>query len=159
MASNYLNILADIKARFDAISDIGIVHDYERLTKNWQEFLALFAYTPDGGNQQIRGWEITRRSVPEHKRGAYYRHHVFIVRGYLSLKDSDATDKTFQILVDTICETFRAVGEVSTWYYRDGENPENSPCQVDLIEPRMFGGVLCHYCEITLYVTEWIVPT
>jgi hypothetical protein len=158
MASKYLLILADVKTRLESITDIGIVHDYERFTKNWQEFLALFAYTPTGGSQQIRGWEITRRSVHEHKRGAYFRHHVFVIRGYMSLKDSEETDKTFQILVDTICETFRTLGEINTWYYRDGDNPENSPCQVDVIEPRTFGAILCHYSEITLSITEHILP-
>lgn len=157
MASNYLAIIVDIKARLSALQNIGQVHDYFRWNKESAAFLNLFAYTVLGGSQHIRGWEFTRSAATEHKRGAFFRHHKFKITGYMSLKDSDATDKTFQQLVDNICETFRAAGSGTTWDYRDGDNPENSPAQADVIDVRTFGSVLCHYAEINLSVTERIV--
>ncbi len=158
MPSNYLAILADIKTNLEAITDIGIVHDYYRYVANPTKFVTLFSYTPTGGSKHIRGWEITRIRAPEHKRGAYFRHHIFKLTGYLGLKDTDATDKIFQALIDAVCEKFRTASDGATWYYLDGDNSDNSPCQVEIIEPRMFGETLCHYAEIILLVTERIVP-
>lgn len=158
MASNYIAILADIKTKLTSIQDIGQVHDYFRWAIATDKFLSLFAYTPSYGDKQIRGWEITRVAAPEHKRGAFFRHHRFKISGYMSLKDSDATDKTFQQLVDGVCEVFRVADTgTAAWQYRDGDAPEDSPAQVNIIEVRMFGAVLCHYTEITLSVTERIV--
>lgn len=157
MASNYLAIIADIKAKLSALPNIGQVHDYYRWNKESAAFLSLFAYTASGGSQQIRGWEFTRSAAPEHKRGAFFKHHRFKITGFMSLKDSDATDKTFQQLVDNICETFRVTASGAAWDYRDGDNAENSAAQADVIEVRTFGSVLCHYAEINLSVTERIV--
>src|SRR3972149_1657925 len=99
MANNYAAILADIKAKMEAVADIGVVHDYYRGGVEPSRFMALFSYAPSGANvKQIRGWEITRASAQEHKRGAFFRHHQFRLTGYMGLKDADGTDKTFQTL-------------------------------------------------------------
>ncbi len=160
MTDIYSSILSDIKTKMEAVTDIGKVYDYYRWNNNPSTFISLFAYTPSGGGKHIRGWEITRVQVPEHKAGAYFRHHKFKIAGYLALKDVDATDKTFQVLIDKICEKFRTADPPSgaTWYYMNGDNPGDSPCQVDIIEARMFGDVLCHYAEISLSITERISP-
>jgi hypothetical protein len=159
MASYYLAIIADIKAKLESIQNIGKVHDYYRWNTDASRFLTLFAYTPSGADKQIRGWEFTRTSAPEHKEGAFFRHHRFKLEGYMTLKDDKASDKTFQQLVDNVCEKFRvaASAPTDTWYYLDGDNPNNSPVQVETIEVRTFGGALCHYAEVTLSVTERIV--
>ena len=158
MPSNYASIIADIKSKLEAVTNIGVVHDYYRYAANPSTFITLFSYTPTGGSKHIRGWEITRIRAPEHKRGAFFRHHVFKLTGYLSLKDANATDKTFQALIDDICEKFRTAADGATWYYLDGDNGDNAPCQVEIIEPRIFGEILCHYTEIILHVTERIAP-
>lgn len=157
MASNYNTIAADIKTKMQTISGIGNVHDYYRWNKEASKFLALFAYTPAGGSQQIRGWELSRISATEHKRGAFFRHHRFKITGYMSLRDADATDKTFQTLVDDICEKFRTADGGATWDYRNGDSPEESPAQAGVLDVRQFGEILCHYAEIFLSVTERIV--
>lgn len=157
MASKYLEILADIKSKMESIADIGWVYDYERWSADWGKFLNLFKININN-TEQIRGWEITRIAVTEHNRGAYFRHHKFRINGYMSLRDDIATDKTFQELIEEICITFRAANSPDeAWFYIDGETPESSPIQVITIEARTFGGVLCHYAEIMLTVTERII--
>lgn len=159
MASKYLEIIADIKTKLESISKIGHVHDYYRWNNDTKKFIDLFVYKPDGEDQQVRGWEFTRIKAPEHKSGAFSRHHRFKLTGYMALKDSAETDKTFQQLVDDVCEKFRVAesGPIDTWLYLDGDNPDNSPVQAETIDVRTFGGALCHYAEIFLSVTERIV--
>ncbi len=161
MASKYLEILADIKAKMETVTDVGIVHDYYRWNKDYKTFIGLFAYNPTNQPRQIRGWEITRISVEEHKRGypAFFRHHKFRFSGYMSLQDKSETDKIFQELIDEVCNVFRNVNapDGSTWYYMDGDAEESSSGQAPIIKPKMFGNVLCHTTEITLIVTERII--
>lgn len=155
--NNYLAILADIKAKLEAVPDRGVVHDYSRLTVDWGKYIERFK---DATSGRIKGWEITRVAVPEHLRGAFHRHHRFVLRGFLGLQDAAATDKIFQQLIEEICSAFRKaeppVG--SSWLYRNGDAPDESCVQVPLIDERAFGSVLCHYCEIQLSVTERINP-
>ena len=159
MANKYLEIVTDIKAKMDAVTDVGVVHKYYRWNKGWKEFIEYFTYTPTNQPKQIRGWEITRLSAPEHHRGCYYRHHKFRLSGYMSLEDKSKTDLEFQGLIDEVCNVFRNVDAPidSTWWYMDGDNEETSPAQTPTIRARMFGNVLCHTTEITLTITERII--
>lgn len=159
MASKYTTILADIKAKMESIANIGIIHDYYRWSNNPAKFAALFSFTTSG-KKHIRGWEITRVQVPERK-GAVkvtLRHHKFMISGYMGVNDEDATDKIFQPLVDDVCEKFRDDPGGGAWYYMNGDEPGNSPCQVQAIDVRIFGNVLCHHADILLSVTEHIIP-
>jgi len=157
MSSKYIDIIADIKTKMEEITGIGIVHDYERYSKDENKFITLFKTTVDSVDQ-IRGWEITRTAAPEHKRGAWFRHHRFRINGYMGIQDANTTEKTFQVLIENLSEKFRTAEPPAgaTWYYMDGDNPDNSCVQVDVIDARMFGQYLCHHAEISLAVTERI---
>lgn len=155
MSARYSQIAADIKSHLMAIPGSGVIHTYERQSTDIKKFLSLFQ-SPD--TNKICGWEISRRSVTEHRRGVFFRHHQMVLTGYMGLQDADASSEQFQNLVDDVCDRFRnalsATG--SNWDYRDGDNPENSPAQVEQIGDRMFGSVLCHVAVIAISVTERI---
>lgn len=145
-------IRTEIKGIMDGVTDIGVVHDYERLATDWIKFLSF--YKPAGKNY-IRGWSITRQKSPEKGNGEddtaahqYRRMHNMVIRGYYGLKDSDASEKVFQDLVETVCDTFRGKPTLN------GKADDSSPPQVDIFETRMFGTVLCHYVEIRIVVEE-----
>jgi hypothetical protein len=153
--NNYLAILADIKAKLAAVPNVGQVHDYNRLAVDWAAYVARFK---DPASGRIKGFEITRTGVTEHLRGAWYRHHRFVLRGFLGFQDADATDKIFQPLIEEVCNAFRNAAPGDAWQYRNGDAPEESCVQVPTIDERVMGTVLCHYCEIHLSVTERINP-
>ena len=159
MANKYLEIVTAIKDRMETVIDVGIVHPYYRWNNDYTKFLKLFAYTPINKPQQIRGWDITRISGSEHKRGVYYRHHKFRLSGYMSLQDISQTDIEFQGLIEEVCNVFRNIEDQggATWYYMDGDDESKSSPQVLGIRPKMFGNVLCHTTEIILTVTERII--
>jgi hypothetical protein len=151
--NNYLAIVADIKTKLTGIPGVGMVHDYERWTADWAKFLAFF--TDSTG--KILGWEITRAAASEHQAGAFFRHHQFKLNGYMGLNDAKATSKAFQALCDEVCAAFRSVDTSTPWGYSNGDSPANSAAQIESINDRMFGNVLCHCAEISLSVTERIL--
>lgn len=151
--NKYLAIRDDIKTRLEAVPNRGIVHGRSRLATDWAIYIARFKDPSDG---RIRGWEICRIAVPEHRRGAIARHHRFVLRGVLGFSDADATADSFQELIEEVCNAFRDAADGASWQFINGDNPDQSPAQVSVIDERMFGNVLCHYCEIHLSVTERI---
>lgn len=145
-------IRTEIKTIMDGIDDVGIVHDFERFSPSWEKFLLLFK---PPGKKYIRGWEITRKRSTEKGNSEddtathqYRRFHQMVIKGYYGLQDETATEKIFQDLVETICDTFRANHTLN-----DTAEDCGTP-QAERVETRMFGNVLCHYGEIHLKVEE-----
>ncbi len=157
MANKYLEIRDHINSILDAVEGVGITHGRARLAIDWAKYILLFRFA---AKNQIRGWEITRGSVREHLRGAYFRHHSFVLRGHLSFNDEGASDEEWQPLLDEICAAFRNVQApgAATWWYGNGDQPSEAPPQVLINDIRIFGSVLCHHAEIHISVTERIVP-
>jgi len=142
-----LSLIRDqIKAILLATSGVGAkVHDYERWAKTWEDYLAFFK-----SNGLIKGWTITRTATSEAKSTTTtnMRTHTFLIRGYYSLDDSAATEKTFQNVIEAIATAFRADPTLN------GTAFDSDPLQVDLVGNVMFGSVLCHFCELRLLVQE-----
>ncbi len=139
-------IRAAIKTALEGVSGIGTVHDYERWANDWNDFLALYKTSAN----KINGWTITRQRTTEAHASSSHteRTHYFKIRGIYALNDADETEILFQALIEAICDAFRAL------YRIDSTAMNNEPIQVDLVENRMFGRVLCHYTELTLEVVE-----
>ena len=145
---SYSGILADIKAILQTVPGAGDkIYDYERWSADWDTYLTLFK--ADG---IIKGFTITRNKTTEEAQSSRtnWRIHTFIIRMFYALKDSDASEKKAQNLVEDIASAFRSKPELL------GSCIQTSPVQVDVFEPRMFGSVLCHYAELRLNVTEEI---
>lgn len=131
------------------LTDIGKVYDYERWAVDWATFINLFK-TRVGTTDQIRGWEINRKAV-KGKTSAFETEestHSYVIRGYLGLNDANETEKTFNGLVEAVRDAFRDHPTLNAAAEYHGG------IQAEVIEPRMFGGVLCHYAELVLEVSE-----
>lgn len=140
------DIRDQIKTILAGVDGIGVIHDYERWAADWGKFLDR--YKDAAG--KINGWTITRTKTPENSDTASHvtRIHHFTIRGVYGLKDEDASELTFQDLIESICAAFRAK-------YRLNDTAANTePVQVEVVENRMFGTVLCHYCELTVTAEE-----
>lgn len=140
-------IRGEIVKLLKGVTGIGIVHDYERWTADWKRYLALFA---PKGQEVINGWTVTRTSSDEepHAENQHYRFHRMVIRGYYSHKDDAASERTFQDLVERVCDSLRVNRSLN------GVAEHAEPPQVTVVEPRAFGDVLCHYAEIHLTVEE-----
>lgn len=139
-----------IRTILTGVSGIGVVHDYERWAAEWPAYLELFSIEDETGTR-INGWDITRRKTPAVTASVTHdsRSHTFLIRGMYGLEDSQASELVFQQLIEDICAAFRAKYQLES----TAENTE--PVQVDLVENRVFGNMLCHYCELTFTVDEW----
>src|SRR4030042_3344011 len=141
-------IRTQVHSILSGVADIGKVYDYERWANDWATFINLFKTTV-GGVDQIRGWEISRGSVKdEGKPGRFEATHSYAIKGYIGVKDSTATEKTFAALIEAIRAAFR------TNWNLNGAAEYHDLIQVPVSEPRMFGSILCHYAELTLDVHD-----
>lgn len=143
-------IRTEIKTILNSVTDIGVVHDYERWSKDWNTILSLFQ---PSGKAYIRGWMITRRATSEQvitqgPGGTNQRDHSFVIKGVFGLKDDTASEKTFQDLLESICTALRGNPTLN------GSALGCEPPQVLSVDIRMFSQVLCHYAEIELKASE-----
>jgi len=151
------DVREQIRVILAGVSGIGIIHDYRRWSGDWSRFLDLFK----DANGKLNGWMISREKTPEtvmSQGGRNTRTHHFKIYGIYGLKDSDGSELIFQDLVEAVCTAFRSKDTLNgtVWSCTPAENaPEGvAGIQVDLVEPRMFGNVLCHYAELSLYAQE-----
>ncbi|MBI4227712.1 MAG: hypothetical protein HY600_05540 [Candidatus Omnitrophica bacterium] len=143
-------IRAQVKAILQGVANAGQVHDYDRWEIDWDDLLTRFKATI-GGTDQIRGWTIHAQSD-----GARYPgtnnvgelEHLFLLRGYLSLKDSTGSEKVFDDLVEAVQKAF--LGN----YTLNGSAMNAEPPQVVVKEARQLSDVLVHYAELHLRVRE-----
>ncbi len=148
-------IRAQIYTILNAVTNIGKVYDYERLTADWNQFITFYK-TQIGAVDQIRGCQISRKSVKEKKivlgigSSSHEKTHVFLIRGFLGVSDASATEKTFNALIEAIATAFRTNKTLNS------TAQDHDFIQAESIEVRSFGGVLCHYAEMTLTVYERI---
>lgn len=142
-------IRTEIAGLLGSVTNIGKVYDYERWAADWAVFINLFK-TRINNVDQIRGWEIGRKAAPAEydSNNEETTRHQFFIKGYLGVKDSDATEKTFNTLIEAIRTKFRFN------FKMNGTCELVGPVSVDLIDTRTFGSVLCHYCELSLPVQE-----
>lgn len=145
-------IRASIKTAVEGVSNVGVVHDYERWAADWSAFLDLFK-TKISGSDVIRGWTITCESFPQEQytfgaRGSIQRSYTYKVRGYFGLDDSAASEKTAMVVVEDVVEAFDTDLDSST-------QVTNFPASLTVFEPRLLGDVLVHYAEVTVVVEEF----
>jgi hypothetical protein len=151
---------ATIRARIDtvisAVSNSGLVYDYERWATDWTTYLDRFK-TTISSVEVIRAWTITCSAIAPNMITAMgssgsdtelsYR---FVVRGYFGLDDENASEKTAIALVEDVVIALNADSTLRA-YFGAGAKPL---AECTIFEPRFFGDVLCHYAEITLPIQE-----
>ncbi len=73
--------------------------------------------------------------------------------GILSLEDDAASEIVFQDLLELVCDRFRG-NEALRLRGRVPSLERITPPQVDRIELRTFGSVLCHTAEVRIQAIE-----
>jgi hypothetical protein len=150
-------ILDQIKSVLESVDGVGVVHGYVRWAPDWEKFLALFSE-----NGKVNGWMISRQSVTRH-RTAYSEvqaAHIFVLTGIYGLNDADESELTFQGILDSVQSAFAADptmgGACETINPEVGAMNGQYGLQIEMIENRMFGSVLCHTAECRLCCIELI---
>ena len=151
-------VRAAIKTIVDGVGNEGLVYDYERWQSTWQAYLTLFKTTIDS-TDQIRAWTISCASFTQERiefrtegKAGILRTYQYIIRGYLGLDDSAATEKTAIALAEDVVE---ALDDADTIRPPTAGFYDAQPAQLRTFELRMFGDVLCHYIEIGIIIQEF----
>ena len=171
--SQYKEIGDAILAEISSVAEAGRVHSYQRWSADLGKYLDLFRWEAGSGLNQIRGWVLTRERAGEEvasigsnatggftPAGLSRRTHTFLLFGIMSAEDGVGSEVVFQDLIEEICDRFRGdktlrlLDESGAPRVRSLERLQ--PPQVDLIELRTFGNVLCHYAEIRVRAIERI---
>jgi hypothetical protein len=133
-----------ILTALNTVTDIGKVWDFEpHATMPEDQATYFFDETTPR-----RAWTITRESTAERNANTLQNAagHLMVIRGYQVLSGHAAsTEKDHQDTIELVCVPLRQAmrtqyGDVATLVWEP---------QVRIVEPRMFAGVLVHYCEIT----------
>ena len=150
-------IRAELKTILEGVSGMGKVHDYQRLTHEWKTYQKLF--TKDS---LVNMWEIERPEVSRWiaatlgpNGGVERVIHHFILRGFYRINDEQESEKTFQNIVEGVCQSFRAVPQLALtdppaeMVYESDKSPLGATVFKD-----MLGVVLCHVAEVNISVQE-----
>lgn len=132
-------------AILSGVEGAGVVHQYQRWAGTWEKFLDL--YKTDGA---INGGCITRIRIeePEDTTSHNRTRHFIMIRYFRGLKDDAASEIENDVFIDAVRAEFKTKYKLNDTCYN------STPLQVPVSEPRMFGGVLCHYTEMTLIAEE-----
>lgn len=145
-------VRAAVVATLEGVAGVGVVHDYERYGARLEELKALYV---TGG--QLRGWYVRRTAGRESGpgKGRYALVDDWLLRGFMALDDSAATEKTFDGLIEAIRDAFRAdetLGGAVAGTNVDGR----AGVQVTESIPVLFGGTLCHAARLSLSTRRYL---
>jgi hypothetical protein len=142
------NIRAQIKTLIQGVTGIGIVHDYERWSRSLAEFLALMA-----SSNKVNGWMIHRQQSTSdwQSNGEILVTHTYKISGIYELDDANASEGSFQILVDGIFTAFKSAITLN------GQALRCHPIQIENVDVDEFGGRLFHSAQLSLSVEEIVM--
>jgi len=144
-------VRTEIKTILLTISNVGQVHDYKRYTHSWDDYKDLFVE-----NSKVNTWEIVRESFEsfvEASNNVNRTRHNFTIRGFYSVQDKTASEKTFQDIVEDIRVTFRnkpKLNNKAELVFFSPDRPFSGVFRYDYL-----GAVLCHIVEINLTIQEY----
>jgi hypothetical protein len=157
MSATLTEIRAAIVAMHAAVPDVGIVHDYERYARSEEKFRELFVGTFDGA-KQIRGWWWRRSATQERtvSTASVMNVHTWQGRGYMALNDEQASEKTFDELVEAFRDAVRADPTFGGICEQNSVEDGEDGVQVIDVGPVMFCGVLCHSAVLQLKTWSYL---
>lgn len=148
-------IAAALQAIIASVDGMGQVHKRERFSPDWSTYLSRFEY-----RGKINGCMFTRKSTVKRQRtlGEVEKCHVFIIRLFYGFQDDADSDAVFQTMVDQVATAVDADetlnGTCETTHPDWGPMRGAVGLQVENIDIRQFGKVLCHYAECRLCACE-----
>jgi uncharacterized protein YuzE len=151
------NIREQIKVILAGVPGIGVVHDYERLAVEMQKIVNLLKDADGRINACMFTREKMAKRAPTHQ-GPKERCHIFLIRKIMAINDADATGIIFDDHLDAIEAEFdKHITLNQTCYsiYADwGPMAGVAGVQIEISEPRMIAGILCHYAELRLCAVD-----
>lgn len=154
-------IIAEVQDVMEGVTGIENVYEYDRWAASWGKVLDLFK---TAAGTKYQGWMITRIQTATRQvtLGEVEAAHVLRISGLYGLDDSAASEVTFQAWLDALVEEFLDTANIDLGGACLTINPDWGPMagavglQIDKVDTRMFGTVLCHFAECRLGVVELV---
>ena len=147
-------VRTEIKTIIEAVTGIGKVYEYERLTHDFKQYNKLFTK-----NDKVNVWQIERPTFKFYVHGSAgstsgveRKIHDFVIHGWYGLSDDLASEKTFQDLVELVCQAFRNKPDLNATAEMIKMSPDN-PITGDIGKDYL-GEVLCHTVRINISIQE-----
>jgi hypothetical protein len=142
------NIIAETKNILAEVQGVANVYEYIRFIKDDAGFKATFF---DQASGRVNAWMVTREVTGSAEMDIHAdERHAHGRDPRLSQAEGFRRDgEIFQLLVEAIRATFRANRQLNgkaTWHHG---------LSARAVTHVMFGGVLCHYCELAMQVEEY----
>jgi hypothetical protein len=146
------DIITETAAILETVANVGKVNAYRRAVNTEADVAAAYK---DEATGMIRAWDVTRESTQSNDRtvGATEELHLIVLRGYLSVKDAEASERTFQNLIEAIRGAFRAKRNLN------GKALDSTPMNARTVTAASLSGILVHYCELAFTVQEFPLST
>lgn len=159
--STYTDVRDTVVSILQTIPSIGQVHNRMRWGANWSDLLEMLLTRPDdGGEPVLRGWMVSRSSILDEPGdnqafGKVFSGYVFTIRGVSGFQQDEDSETPFQELIDEVRLALRRGGVGEDLYETSSAVfvPNSADTAVQVIDIRMFGSILAHYCEMTLTLT------
>ena len=146
---------AEIVRLIETVDDVGLVYDYRRLATEWDKILNLFKTTIDGV-PVIRGWQVTCVGIPTEgfvQTGQFNTGnritYQYVCEGFFSVDDATESEKAAFLKAKQVQD---AVTSGTLFSAADGVIAVSLPALE--FRYRNLGGVICHYAEIKINITE-----
>lgn len=155
---NAVNAIREqIKVILQGVPGVGVVHDRIRWASEAQKMLNLFKDSEGRINAvMFRRDKMAKTSVS--LEAQKMRAHVWLIIVIRAFSDEKSSELEFDDLLTEIEERFDDYdtlnGTCMSCDMAYGPMADQSNIQIELVEPRMFGGVLCHYAELRLQTVE-----
>jgi len=129
------------------------VHEYKRLVRTEEDLKNIAATHNAAGDLIYHGWQISRLDATNESDTnegevdfTFLRLYRIQIEGYYGLDDSQATELTFQDLIESI------LGAFDTAPTLDGHCDYTYPMEVQQVSDGFYGSVGVHYCQLVLTV-------
>jgi hypothetical protein len=151
-------IRAAVLASMRAVPDMGMVHAFERYTRDEARFRELYLFAPAQGEEQLRGWWLRRVSTQETtvSTGTVMNVHTWQWRGYMALKDDDESELVFDDLIEAYRDAVRADPTFGDVCEQNAVADGDDGVQVMSSGPVTFCGVLCHSAVLQLRTWSYL---
>lgn len=157
--SGWNTIRPNLLTLLQGVTDIGAVFDRPRWKADTMQLQSF-----RDSNNRLHFWWFQRTGVPiaiTRTGGGYSYIHTVKVEGFMALNDANATETTFQELVDAVQNTFNAKSNI--YSFGNGsvklDSEEGVPAEVLLVEIGNFNDrFLAHHCEMEVRIREDITP-
>ena len=164
---NETTVRTRIETVLNAITDKGLVYTREVLFSEWKKLKEKIVTKIDD-EDQIRAWMISCDQVedvgpddPDYAAGfaepgeGHMRYHykIFFVMGVDDSKETELThtamalEAKYALDKDPNLHSGKMDAGADGYFCSD-------PSQITALEPRVYGGILCHYAEFRMMVEE-----